>query len=86
MFESRIYAGATQKLPGWAKPHAQTVAWSFDVEGRAQKCVERYRELAQLKRQSNFSKSQVLAWMIIISKKRNLNQLEKCEKYAQKLS
>ena len=28
MFESRIAAGATQKLPGWKKPHAQTVAWT----------------------------------------------------------
>ena len=30
----------------------------------------------QTKRQSNFAKSQVLAWMITISRKRNLNQLE----------
>ena len=39
-------AAATEKLPGWEKPHAKTVAWSYDVEGRAQKCVERYCELA----------------------------------------
>ena len=39
-------AAATEKLPGWEKPHAKTVAWSHDVEGRAQKCVERYCELA----------------------------------------
>ena len=25
-FESRISAGATDKLPGWQKPHAQTMA------------------------------------------------------------
>ena len=37
MFESRISAGATEELPGWQKPHAQTVAWSYDVEGHAQK-------------------------------------------------
>ena len=27
MFESRISAGATEKPPGWEKPHAKTVAW-----------------------------------------------------------
>ena len=33
-------SGATDKLPGREKPHAKTVAWSFDVEGHARKCVE----------------------------------------------
>ena len=37
MFESRISARATVKLPGWEKPHAQTVAWSYDMEGHAKK-------------------------------------------------
>ena len=37
-FESRISAGATQKLPGWKN----FVAWSCDMEGHAKKCVERY--------------------------------------------
>ena len=32
MFESQISAGATEKLPG-EKPHAKTVAWSYDKEG-----------------------------------------------------
>ena len=49
MFESRISAGATDKLPGWEKRHAQTVAWSCDMEGHAQKCVERHCELANEK-------------------------------------
>ena len=49
MFESRISAVATEKLPGWEKPQAQTVAWSHDMEGHAQKCVERYCELAHKK-------------------------------------
>ena len=31
MFESRISAGETAKLPGWEKLHAETVAWSYDV-------------------------------------------------------
>ena len=46
MFESRISAGATEKLPGWDKPRARTSAWSYDVEGHARKCVERYFVLA----------------------------------------
>ena len=49
MVESRISAGATEKLRGWEKPHAKTVAWSYDMEGHAQKCVERYCELANKK-------------------------------------
>ena len=35
VFESRISAGATEKLPGWEKPHAKTVPWSYDMEGHA---------------------------------------------------
>ena len=49
MFESRISAGVTEKLSGWEKPHAKTVAWSYDMEGHAQKCVERYCEMANKK-------------------------------------
>ena len=40
MFESRISA------LGWQKLHAQTLAWSSDMEGHAQKCIERHCELA----------------------------------------
>ena len=49
MFESRITAGATEKLPGWEKLHAKTVTWTYDMEGHAKKCVERYCELAKKK-------------------------------------
>ena len=41
MFESRISAGAIEKLPGWKKRHAKTVAWSNDMEGHAKQCVKR---------------------------------------------
>ena len=37
MFGSRISAGATETLPGREKLHAQTAAWSYDMEGHAQK-------------------------------------------------
>ena len=45
-FESHLSAGATEKLPEWQKLNAKTVAWSYDMEGHAQKCVERSCELA----------------------------------------
>ena len=35
MFESRISATATEKLPGWEKTHAKIVAWFYDMEGHA---------------------------------------------------
>ena len=34
---SSISAGATEKLPGLESLHAKTKAWSYDVEGHAQK-------------------------------------------------
>ena len=49
MFESRISAGAKEKLPTRAsgKLEAETTSsWSCDMEGHAKKCVERYCELA----------------------------------------
>ena len=49
MFEARISAGAKEKLSTRAsgKPDADIIAsWSYDMEGHAKKCVERYCELA----------------------------------------
>ena len=49
MFESRISAGAKEKLNTRAsgKPDAETISsWSYDMEGHAKKWVERYCELA----------------------------------------
>ena len=46
MFESRISAGATDNLPSSVKLDANISTWSFDMEGHANKCVERYCELA----------------------------------------
>ena len=40
MFESRMSAGATEKIPGCEKPHAKTVAWSYDMEGHAKQFLE----------------------------------------------
>ena len=36
-------------MKGWEKLHAKTVAWSHDMEGHAQKCVERDCEPANKK-------------------------------------
>ena len=44
MFESRISAGATEKLP--CSENLRISSWSYDMEGHAKKCVERYGELA----------------------------------------
>ena len=46
MFESRISAGATEELPWSGKLDADIFSWSYDMEGHAKKCVERYCELA----------------------------------------
>ena len=44
MFESRISAERTEKLP--YSGNLRISSWSYDMEGHAKKCVERYCELA----------------------------------------
>ena len=44
MFESRISAGGTEKLP--YSENLRVSSWSYDMEGHAKKCVERYGELS----------------------------------------
>ena len=44
MFESRISAGRTEKLT--CSENLRISSWSYDMEGHAKKCVERYCELA----------------------------------------
>ena len=44
MFESRISAGGTVKLP--YSENFRISSWSYDMEGHAKKCVERHCELA----------------------------------------
>ena len=45
MFESRISAGWTEKLP--YSENFRISSWSYDMAGHAKKCVERYCELAK---------------------------------------
>ena len=86
MFESRYSAGATEKIPVCESFHVQTVAWSYDQKGHAQKCVERYCDLANEKVEQLYIKFQILAWMIINSSRKKSNQLENCQEFALKLS
>ena len=44
MFESRISAGELEKFP--YPQNIRISSWSYDMEGHAKKCVERYCELA----------------------------------------
>ena len=46
VFESLISASATKQSPGMERSHVDILAWSHDVEDKAQKCVERCCELA----------------------------------------
>ena len=70
-------AGATEKSPGWEKPHAETSAWSYGMEGHAQKNACNDTVNWQTRKWSNFTKFRILVWMIINSN-RNWNQLESC--------
>ena len=44
MFESRISEGGTEQLP--YSENFRISSWSYDMEGHAKKCVERYCELS----------------------------------------
>ena len=67
MFESRISAGGTEKIPCSENHHI--ASWSYDMEGHAKKCVERYCELANETTQQLY-KVLLHALMTITSKKK----------------
>ena len=54
------------------------------MEGHVQKNA--LKDLAIWQKDSNYTKSRVVAWMIITSRKRNVDQLENCPRCAHKLS
>ena len=88
MFESRISAGATEKLPGCEEPHAKSVAWSHNVEGHAPNALKdtaNWRTKKKNKEQLYKVSSPCLDDHHF-EKERNLNQSEACQKYAHKLS
>ena len=82
MFESRISARWTEKLP--YSENLRISSWSYDMEGHAKKCVERYCELANKTTQQLY-KDVLHASMTTTSKKKKWNMLENCHKYALKL-
>ena len=84
MFESRISAGAIEKLPCSGKLEANISSWSYDMEGHAQKCVENIANL-RMKQLSSCAKSRRRAWMTINSRKKKWDLLETCQKFAHKL-
>ena len=55
MFESRVSTGGTEKLPN--SEHFRISSWSYDMEGHAKKCVQRYCELAHRATQQLFQVS-----------------------------
>ena len=55
MFESRISAGETEKLP--YSENFSISSWSYDMEGHAKKCVERYCELVNRTTQQLYKES-----------------------------
>ena len=75
-------AGATEKLP--CSENLRISSWSYDVEGHAKKCVERYCELANRTTQQLYKVSTPCI-DDIISEKKNWNLHENCHKYALKL-
>ena len=82
MFESRISAGGSEKLP--FPQNLRISSWSYDMAGHAKKCVERYCELAN-KRLNNSTKYLLHASMTTASKKKKQNLLENCQIHALKL-
>ena len=83
MFESRISPGATEQLPiGSGEPDINVSSWSDDMAGYAEKCVERYCELATKTTQQLFKVATPCIFGPPNSKKRKRNQLENCQKFA----
>ena len=56
MFESKISDEATEKLLYSEKLGANIFSWTYDMEGHAKKCVERYFANLQIKRLNNYKK------------------------------
>ena len=82
MFESRISAGATEKLP--CSENLRASSCSYGMEGHAKKCVERYCELASRTTQQLYNVS-TLCIDDHHFKEEELKSLENCQKYALKL-
>ena len=74
IFELRISAGATEKIPGCENSHAKGVAGSRVMRINALKDIANWRT----ERLNNSTKSLLHAWMTISSKRKNWKWLENC--------
>ena len=86
MFESRISSAATEKITRVGKTSREDRCVVLHMEVHAQKCVDRYCELAKQKNWSSYTSSQLLAWTTITSRRKSWSRLENYQKYAHKLS
>ena len=82
MFESRISAGATVKLP--CSENLRVSSWSFDMEGHAKKSVERYCDSANKTTQQLYKVSTPCIDDHHF-KEEKLKSVGECQKYALKL-
>ena len=75
MFESRMSAGAKDKLPTRVsgKPDAEIISsWSYNIKGHAKKCVERYCEHSNETTQQLYKVA--TPWITINLKKSKMSQ------------
>ena len=84
MFESKISAGATEKLPHSEKLGANISSWSHDLEGHAKKCVGCIANW-RTKQLSSETKSQHHALSTTNSRKKKWDLSENCQMFAYKL-
>ena len=85
IFESRISAGATEKILVWEKPHAKNCCVLLRHGRTCSKMPCAILRGGKQKKWSSFTKFQVFAWMIINSNERNLNPWENFHKFFHKL-
>ena len=68
MFESRISAGATEKWP--CSENIRIPSWSYDMEGHAKKCVERYCELVNKNDSTTLQSINSMHWWPSLQRRR----------------
>ena len=83
MFESRISAGGTEKLP--YSEIFRISSWSYDMEGHAKEMCGAILWVSKQGRLNNSTKYLLPASMTTTLKKKKWNLLEKCHEYALKL-
>ena len=78
MFESIISAGATEKL--LCSENIRIFSWSYNMEGHAKKCVERYCELAKQDDSTTSTKYLFPVFMTITFKEEELKSVGELSK------